>query len=74
MNYSKHEIKHCPRCHSGFECKSGTILLCQCQEITLSEGEREYFYAEYDHCLCLSCLIDLRNEYNLRYLRDNVWK
>lgn len=61
---NKHEIKRCPRCYSGFECKSGTILLCQCQEIILNEGELKFIEERFEECLCLSCLVDLRSEYN----------
>ena len=28
----KHEQKRCPHCPALFECESGPILLCQCQQ------------------------------------------
>ena len=37
-----HEVKQCPRCNSLFECKSGSVLLCQCQTVALTEMQREY--------------------------------
>ena len=61
---AKHENKHCPRCDAEFECKSGSILLCQCQTIYLTVEQLEYVNAQYDDCLCVSCLATLRSEYN----------
>ena len=62
----KHETKNCPRCDSEFECKSGSILLCQCQTVVLSSVQMEFISAEHDDCLCLSCLQILRSEFNNR--------
>ena len=56
---TKHETKNCPRCNIEFECKSGSILLCQCQTIVLSSEQMDYIGAEYDDCLCISCLQEL---------------
>lgn len=61
---SKHETKNCPRCNTNFECKSGSILLCQCQTILLSEEQMNYVSSLYDDCLCISCLYALRTKYN----------
>lgn len=60
----KHETKGCPRCKSEFECKSGSVLLCQCQTIVLSEAQMQYIAAQYDDCLCIKCLHELRTEFN----------
>ena len=60
----KHETKNCPRCNTHFECKSGSILLCQCQTILLSEEQMGYISSLYDDCLCINCLYILRTEYN----------
>lgn len=60
----QHENKSCPRCHKGFECKTGSILLCQCSKTDLSAEQLEYCNTQYDDCLCLSCLKELRAEYN----------
>jgi len=38
----KHEQKRCPRCQALFECKSGSILLCQCQTVYLEPEHLEY--------------------------------
>ena len=60
----KHEKKQCPRCESEFECKTGSILLCQCSKIEMSAEQLEYTSTKYNDCLCLSCLKDLQAEYN----------
>ena len=60
----KHETKNCQRCGKGFECKSGSVLLCQCQTVVLSPEQLEYISARYDDCLCASCLLELRAEFN----------
>ncbi|WP_455376044.1 cysteine-rich CWC family protein [Kaarinaea lacus] len=74
MTDFKHETKRCPRCRSAFECKSGSILLCQCQSITLSEQELDFISAGYDDCLCQSCLVELRREFNQRVFREKLEK
>lgn len=60
----KHEKKQCPRCESEFECKTGSILLCQCSRIEMSVEQIEYTSTKYNDCLCLSCLKVLQAEYN----------
>lgn len=59
----QHEKKECPRCNVAFECKAGSILLCQCSKIEMTEEQLEYSNAKHDDCLCLSCLKDLRAEF-----------
>ena len=61
----KHEEKNCPVCESKFECKVGSILLCQCSQISLTDDEIDYIKTKYDDCLCLNCMKTLKNEYNL---------
>ena len=63
-DYKKHETKSCPRCDVEFECKSNSILLCQCQTIYLTPEQTDFVSKEYDDCLCVSCLQALRREYN----------
>ena len=60
-----HEKKQCPRCSAEFECKTGSILLCQCSKIEMTAEQLEYSNTQYDDCLCLSCLKDLRTEFNV---------
>lgn len=64
MSDAKHEVKTCPRCEMQFECKSGSILLCQCQSLSLTSQQQEYIEARFEDCLCLDCLKDLRSDYN----------
>jgi hypothetical protein len=61
---SKHETKLCPRCNASFVCKSGSILLCQCQTVVLSAEQLEYINFQYDDCLCAKCLLAVRDEYS----------
>lgn len=60
----KHENKQCPRCEKEFECKTGSILLCQCSQIEMTAEQLEYSSTKFNDCLCLSCLKELRTEYN----------
>ena len=59
----KHEDKHCPRCSIAFECKAGSIILCQCSAIQLSLEERVYVESKFEDCLCINCLYALQKEY-----------
>ena len=69
-----HENKQCPRCTAEFECKTGSILLCQCSKIEMSTEQLEYTSIQYDECLCHSCLKELRSEYNLLSHHKNIKK
>ncbi|MFN8297016.1 MAG: cysteine-rich CWC family protein [Chitinophagales bacterium] len=55
-------MKYCPRCHSKFECKAGTILSCQCSKVNLSEKEKEYITGNYTDCLCIDCLEEIKQK------------
>jgi len=70
----KHETKNCPRCKTEFECKTGSVLLCQCQTIMLSDEQLNYINALYDDCLCIACLNALRAEYNLMQHQEKIQK
>jgi len=59
----QHEIKHCPRCGHSFECKQGSILLCQCSEVTFTQEELAWLQSQYQDCLCLQCLKLLKAEF-----------
>jgi len=61
----KHEQKRCPRCQALFECKSGSILLCQCQTVYLEPEHLEYVSEQYSDCLCAMCLKAVRTEYEI---------
>lgn len=60
----KHEKKYCPRCQTPFECKVGSILLCQCASVTLTEAERNYLQQTYSDCLCANCMKELKTEFH----------
>ena len=59
----KHENKYCPRCSTVFECKAGSIMLCQCSSIQLSLEERAYVESKFEDCLCVNCLRALQKEF-----------
>ena len=69
----KHEEKHCPRCNIVFECKAGSIMLCQCSAIQLSVEERVYVESKFEDCLCINCLRYLQNEYVL-FKEKHIYK
>ena len=68
----QHEKKQCPRCASNFECKTGSILLCQCSQIEMSAEQLEYSNTQYEDCLCLFCLKELRTEFNALSHSENI--
>lgn len=72
-NY-KHETKQCPRCAVDFECKSGSILLCQCQTIYLTSEQVDYVGAQYNDCLCVTCLQELCEEFEQYQHLNNLHK
>ncbi|PJZ84309.1 hypothetical protein CH366_15920 [Leptospira harrisiae] len=61
----KHEEKICPHCLRIFECKVGSISLCQCNKVTLSLEEREYLATQYSDCLCYQCMETLTFEFKM---------
>lgn len=60
----KHEVNQCPRCTTEFECKTGSVLQCQCQLLTINAQQLGYIVSKYDDCLCVNCLRELRSEFN----------
>jgi len=63
---ANHENKYCPRCNEPFECKVGSILLCQCHGFDFSDLEKDYIRNTYPDCLCRNCLKAMKGE--MRYL------
>ncbi len=57
----QHETKSCPRCNNFFECKVGSIGLCQCSSIALTIEERSLIESKYQDCLCVNCLRDMKS-------------
>lgn len=69
----EHEKKYCPHCNVLFECKIGSILLCQCTPVPLAEDERMYIKNRYDDCLCANCLMELKAQYREEVrLKDQI--
>jgi hypothetical protein len=68
----KHEEKYCPRCNTVFECKVGSILICQCTTVRLNEKERDYMREKFDDCLCASCMKEVRAEYHNNKLKSKI--
>lgn len=62
-----YESVTCPRCKAAFECRAGTILQCQCQQIILTDEERAYISERYVECLCAGCLTTMKALYNNKY-------
>jgi len=67
-----HEEKRCPRCNSAFQCKVGSINLCQCTTVELNEMERDYVSKKYDDCLCASCLLIMQKEYKQKRFEAKI--
>ncbi len=61
--------KYCPRCRAVFQCKAGSISLCQCAAIELTIEEQNYIGGKFEDCLCASCINELKTEY-----RHNISK
>jgi hypothetical protein len=61
---NSHEQKYCPRCNALIECKVGSILLCQCAAVELTDAERDYLNRLYDDCLCAKCMAEIRSEFH----------
>ena len=55
----EHEQIKCPRCSAEFECKAGSITMCPCSEIALSQAQREYIALNWEGCLCNKCLAEI---------------
>lgn len=60
-----HEQKQCARCDNSIECKTGSIELCQCSRVELTDNHREYIHSLYPDCLCAACLLTLSHQYDL---------
>ncbi|EGG99030.1 hypothetical protein imdm_1598 [gamma proteobacterium IMCC2047] len=53
----EHEKRNCPRCGAAFECKVGSILICHCSDVQLSEQQKALIAERWDDCLCHGCLM-----------------
>jgi hypothetical protein len=59
----KHEMKKCPRCSTAFECKVGSVLLCQCTGIEFTDEEKSFIAKNYNDCLCRNCLLSIKQSF-----------
>ncbi|MEM1402765.1 MAG: cysteine-rich CWC family protein [Pseudomonadota bacterium] len=55
-----HEDVSCPRCGSVFQCKVGSITICHCSDVSLSDLQKAYISEHWDSCLCPQCLFDIQ--------------
>ena len=62
----KHENKYCPRCNQPFECKTGSILQCQCYGFQFTEEEKAFIEKEFLDCLCASYLQEIKKDFSLQ--------
>jgi len=69
-----HEEKNCPRCQNLFECKVGSISICQCTTVILNEAERDDIMDKYDDCLCVNCMLEMRADYHNSILKNKILK
>ncbi len=70
----KHENKFCQRCKAGFECKLGSISICQCSTVVLTEHERNYIAECFSDCLCAKCMKELKSEFHLQAFKNKIRK
>jgi len=68
----KHEEKICPRCQGTFECKVGSVSLCQCSTVAICEEERRYLQACFSDCLCAACLQAMKADYHRERFDDTM--
>lgn len=61
---SQNEKKRCPRCNEVFECKAVSIEHCACTTIVLDENERNYMMEQFEDCLCVTCMIEVKEALN----------
>ncbi len=69
---SNHENKTCPNCSELFECKVGSIMLCECTAVSLNEEERMYIKDKFNDCLCATCMYQLKNKYHDERIQDQI--
>jgi hypothetical protein len=67
-----HETVTCPCCKAAFECRVGSILRCQCQEVPLTEDERRYISERFSGCLCAACLQAMKLGYRQEKFKQRL--
>ncbi|MDF3820456.1 cysteine-rich CWC family protein [Leptospira sp. 96542] len=68
----KHEEKFCPNCRAKFECKVGSISLCQCTKVKITPEESAYLTSLFDDCLCFRCMESITREYRITKLYKSL--
>ena len=58
----KSEPKICERCLQPFECRADQIEECPCFGLELAAETKTRITAQFNDCLCRSCLIVLNEE------------
>ena len=56
------KTKKCPKCGNDFECNNQQIESCGCMQVPLDPTTRQKIAAQYNDCLCVSCLKALAEE------------
>lgn len=56
------EIVSCPKCRAEFECKVGTLALCHCSQLPLSQEQQKYIAERWQGCLCHNCLLEIQSQ------------
>ncbi|HEY8397219.1 MAG TPA: cysteine-rich CWC family protein, partial [Flavihumibacter sp.] len=59
------EQKICPRCKNAFCCRADAIESCDCASVVLSDATRRFLAASNFDCLCVNCLKDLNQRFEL---------
>lgn len=73
LSMCEHEKKYCPRCNNDFECKVGSILICQCTTVPLTQEERDYIAARFSDCLCAGCLGEMKAAFHKQIFEKRLY-
>lgn len=55
----------CQRCKNTFTCRADYIEQCQCTGVVLSDATRRFLSASNFKCLCVNCLKELNQKFEL---------
>ncbi|MFV0469963.1 MAG: cysteine-rich CWC family protein [Dysgonomonas sp.] len=58
--------KICPHCGKIFECRHDNIIRCHCVNIYLTPEMKSFIAENYQSCLCLNCLKDIKESFHKR--------
>lgn len=67
-----HKGNDCPCCKQPFECKTGSILHCQCSRVKLTAAERDFISEQYDDCLCSKCLFTMKERCHENHFQNRL--